>query len=101
MSCAPRAASSTARRRAWWSCKPRGRRCVRTRRSRRVVVLARRLHLVSARRGGPFVVVNCPTLSEDLLASELFGHTRAAFTGAVRDQAGRVEAAEHAVEEAR
>src|SRR5207244_199158 len=43
---------------------------------------------------GPFVVVNCPTLSEELLASELFGHARGAFTGAVRDQPGRVEAAQ-------
>lgn len=56
-------------------------------------VLARALHGSSARAGGPFVVVNCPTLSEELLASELFGHARGAFTGAVRDQAGRVEAA--------
>jgi NtrC-family two-component system response regulator AlgB len=57
-------------------------------------VLARRLHHMSARRDRPFVVVNCPTLSEELLASELFGHAKGAFTGAVRDQAGRVEAAE-------
>ncbi|HEY1585584.1 MAG TPA: sigma-54 dependent transcriptional regulator, partial [Polyangia bacterium] len=57
-------------------------------------VLARRLHQLSDRRERPFVVVNCPTLSEELLASELFGHAKGAFTGAVRDQAGRVEAAE-------
>jgi two-component system, NtrC family, response regulator AlgB len=57
-------------------------------------VLARALHAQSPRRGRPFVTVNCPTLSEELLASELFGHARGAFTGAVRDQAGRVEAAE-------
>jgi NtrC-family two-component system response regulator AlgB len=56
-------------------------------------VLARLLHAQSARAAGPFVVVNCPTLSEELLASELFGHARGAFTGAVRDQAGRVEMA--------
>jgi len=40
------------------------------------------------------VMVNCPTLSEELLASEMFGHVRGSFTGAVRDQPGRVEAAE-------
>src|SRR5215510_589470 len=57
-------------------------------------VLARLLHARSARAAGPFVVVNCPTLSEELLASELFGHARGAFTGAVRDQAGRVEMAQ-------
>jgi NtrC-family two-component system response regulator AlgB len=57
-------------------------------------VLARQLHALSARARGPFVVVNCPTLSEELLASELFGHARGAFTGAVKDQPGRVEAAE-------
>jgi NtrC-family two-component system response regulator AlgB len=56
-------------------------------------VLARALHAQSRRAAGPFVVVNCPTLSEELLASELFGHARGAFTGAVRDQPGRVEAA--------
>ncbi len=57
-------------------------------------VLARALHAGSPRRERPFVVVNCPTLSEELLASDLFGHARGAFTGAVRDQEGRVEAAE-------
>ncbi|HEX2932113.1 MAG TPA: sigma-54 dependent transcriptional regulator, partial [Candidatus Binatia bacterium] len=57
-------------------------------------VLARTIHSLSPRRKNPFVVVNCPTLSEELLTSELFGHARGAFTGAVRDQAGRVETAE-------
>jgi NtrC-family two-component system response regulator AlgB len=57
-------------------------------------VLARAIHARSRCAGRPFVTVNCPTLSEELLASELFGHARGAFTGAVRDQAGRVEAAE-------
>ncbi|HEX4620528.1 MAG TPA: sigma-54 dependent transcriptional regulator [Myxococcaceae bacterium] len=57
-------------------------------------VLARALHGMSPRKDGPFVTVNCPTLSEDLLASELFGHARGSFTGAVRDQAGRVEMAD-------
>lgn len=57
-------------------------------------VLARALHAQSPRASHPFVMVNCPTLSEDLLASELFGHARGSFTGAVRDQPGRVEAAQ-------
>ncbi|HZZ85547.1 MAG TPA: sigma-54 dependent transcriptional regulator [Anaeromyxobacteraceae bacterium] len=57
-------------------------------------VLARALHALSHRRERPFVTVNCPTLSEELLASELFGHARGAFTGAVKDQPGRVEGAE-------
>ncbi|HEV8720591.1 MAG TPA: sigma-54 dependent transcriptional regulator [Candidatus Binatia bacterium] len=57
-------------------------------------VLARTIHSLSPRSKHPFTVVNCPTLSEELLTSELFGHSRGAFTGAVRDQPGRVEAAE-------
>lgn len=57
-------------------------------------VLARFIHAQSARSKRPFAVVNCPTLSEELLASELFGHVRGAFTGAVADSAGRVMAAE-------
>jgi NtrC-family two-component system response regulator AlgB len=57
-------------------------------------ILARFVHERSARRDRPFGVVNCPTLSDELLASELFGHAKGAFTGAVRDQEGRVEAAE-------
>ncbi len=57
-------------------------------------VLARAIHAHSPRASRPFVVVNCPTLSDELLASELFGHARGAFTGAVRDQPGRVETAE-------
>ena len=57
-------------------------------------VLARTVHARGKRTGRPFVTVNCPTLSEELLASELFGHAKGAFTGAVRDQVGRVEAAE-------
>ncbi|NTU60441.1 MAG: sigma-54-dependent Fis family transcriptional regulator [Deltaproteobacteria bacterium] len=57
-------------------------------------VFARALHAMSPRRHGAFVVVNCPTLSEELLSSELFGHARGSFTGALRDQPGKVEAAE-------
>jgi two-component system, NtrC family, response regulator AlgB len=57
-------------------------------------VFARAMHLESKRRDRPFVTINCPTLTEDLLASELFGHAKGAFTGAIRDQPGRVEAAE-------
>jgi len=57
-------------------------------------VLARRVHQLSPRGAKSFVVINCPTLSEELLASELFGHVRGAFTGAVRDQPGRVESAD-------
>jgi NtrC-family two-component system response regulator AlgB len=57
-------------------------------------VLARTLHELGPRKGHAFAVVNCPALTGELLASELFGHAQGAFTGAVRDQPGRVEAAE-------
>jgi len=57
-------------------------------------VLARQIHRWSRRAAGPFVAVNCTTLSEHLLESELFGHLRGAFTGAVKDKPGRLEAAD-------
>jgi NtrC-family two-component system response regulator AlgB len=55
-------------------------------------VLARAIHAWSDRAGAPFATVSCPSLSGTLLESELFGHVRGAFTGAVRDNPGRVEA---------
>ncbi len=58
-------------------------------------VLARQIHRWSPRSEKPFVVVNCTTLSEPLLESELFGHMRGSFTGAIRDKPGRLEAAHH------
>jgi two-component system, NtrC family, response regulator AlgB len=57
-------------------------------------VLARQMHHWSPRSEHPFVVVNCTTLSEHLLESELFGHMRGAFTGAIKDKPGRLEAAD-------
>jgi NtrC-family two-component system response regulator AlgB len=53
-------------------------------------VVAQAIHAWSARREKPFATVACPTLSPQLLESELFGHARGAFTGAVRDNPGRI-----------
>lgn len=57
-------------------------------------VVARNLHYHSARRSGPFVPVNCGAIPSELLESELFGHEKGAFTGAVSARAGRFELAE-------
>lgn len=56
-------------------------------------LISRALHELSNRRNRPFVRVNCGALSESLLESELFGHVRGAFTGAIDNRTGRFEAA--------
>jgi Nif-specific regulatory protein len=56
-------------------------------------VIAKALHKLSGRADGPYIRVNCGALPETLLESELFGHVKGAFTGAIENKAGRFEAA--------
>jgi DNA-binding NtrC family response regulator len=56
-------------------------------------LLAQRLHRLSDRRSGPLVVVNCAAIPAELLESELFGHRKGAFTGAVKDRKGKFQQA--------
>ena len=57
-------------------------------------VFARQLHARSSRHGGPYVAINCAAIPHALLESTLFGHEKGAFTGAVKAQAGKFEAAD-------
>ena len=57
-------------------------------------LVARAIHQASRRKGRPFIAINCAGLTESLLGSQLFGHKRGSFTGAVSDQQGLFEAAE-------
>lgn len=56
-------------------------------------LLARGLHNASGRRDKPFVAINCGAIPENLLESELFGHEKGAFTGAVKTTEGKIELA--------
>jgi DNA-binding NtrC family response regulator len=57
-------------------------------------LVARSIHANSSRRNGPFVTINCSAIPRDLLESELFGHTKGAFTGAIKEKAGKFQLAD-------
>jgi two-component system nitrogen regulation response regulator NtrX len=57
-------------------------------------LVARQIHVASRRRDGPFIEVNCAAIPEELIESELFGHEKGAFTGAVAEKRGRFELAD-------
>lgn len=57
-------------------------------------LVARSIHANSSRRNGPFIAINCAAIPRDLLESELFGHIKGAFTGAIKDKTGKFQLAE-------
>lgn len=57
-------------------------------------LVARSIHANSGRRNGPFVAINCTAIPRDLLESELFGHVKGAFTGAIKEKTGKFELAD-------